>query len=568
MTLAQIQQNLREKNCDVFLVAHGNHFIGQDVLPQENRILELTGFDGSDGLLLITPSQALLFVDGRYELQAARQIDTKKIGVICAQKKSLLGAACAWLRQNMPSAFVCANTWHFSVSDHAFLLQMLPNIRFVAAPELAATAPAKVFALPQKFSGQSFADKKAKLIEMLDRQGVKAFLCTAADSVSWLTNLRSDALPETPLLRAMAIIETNGNCTFFADNITLFAGCAQTFLPFSKLESCLQKLSASALGCDFCRTPQEIARIAERCKLSLFDLKDPCQELKSRKNPVELRGFQRAHLRDGVALCRFMYWLEHRRQPLSECQIVQKLHRLRQEQPLFYSESFATIAGSGENAAVVHYHPNPQNDTLLTKNNLLLVDSGAQYFDGTTDVTRTFAIGKPSAAMRRHYTLVLKAHIALASLTFPQGVAGSKLDTVCRSVMWRFGLDYAHGTGHGVGHFLCVHEGPVNFGFRGSSSPVEAGNVMSIEPGYYQAGAYGIRIENLMFVAPCKQENMLKFEFLTLAPLDKRLIDKYLLTGEELDRINRYHRLVCRKILPHLSVEAERIWLQRACSPL
>ena len=568
MTLLQIQQELRQKKHDAALLAHGNHFIGQDILPSENRLSALTGFDGSAGLLLVTQKQSVLFVDGRYELQAARQTDADAVTVICAKNAPLLSAAAEWLRQNLPAAAVCYNSWHFSAQSVNFLARELPQIRLIAEPQIFATPKAQAFPLPQKYSGQSFADKKALLIEKLCQNGIAAFFCAAADSVSWLTNLRSDALPETPLLRAMALVETNGNCTFFADDITLPAGCAQSFLPFAALGSCLKKLSAATLACDFAQTPQEVLKAAERCNLKVTNFADPCQELKSRKNPVELRGFQKAHIRDGVALCRFMYWLEHRRQPLSECQIVQKLHLLRQEQPLFYSESFATIAGSAANAAIVHYHPEPQNDTWLAKNNLLLLDSGGQYLDGTTDVTRTFAIGKPSRAMRRHYTIVLKAHIALASLTFPQGVPGSKLDAVCRSVMWRFGLDYAHGTGHGVGHFLNVHEGPVNFGFNGSTQPIQAGNVMSIEPGCYLAGAYGIRIENLMRVTADRQSGMLKFAFLTLVPLDKRLIDRYLLTSEELSWINRYHRLVCRKILPRLRDKAERDWLQRACSPL
>ena len=339
------------------------------------------------------------------------------------------------------------------------------------------------------------------------------------------------------------------------------------FLPFSAIESEIAAFASEAWLMEFNKTPAQVLNIMSQHHIVPANMNDPCQQLKSVKNKTEISGFRQAHLHDGIAVCRFLCWLDHNRKPISEWQIVEKLRSFRQRQPLFYADSFATIAGSGANAAVIHYQPTPEHNDLLTKNSVLLLDSGAQYFNGTTDITRTIAIGRPAKEIIRNYTIVLKAHIALASLTFPANVAGQKMDTVCRSVMWRSHMDYAHGTGHGVGHFLNVHESPNNFSWQGSPQPLQAGNVTSIEPGYYKAGCYGIRIENLMYVAPIKNSDMMKFEFLTLVPLDKRLIDKYLLTGEERTWINKYHQTVYRKISPHLD-NREKQWLQKVCSPL
>lgn len=568
MTLEDVREQLRQKQAEAAIITRNNQFIGQDVRNDENLIGALTGFNGSDGLLIVTLDRALLFVDGRYELQAAQQTDPAEVEVIYQKNTSVFVAASGWLRQHQPSnTTILYNSWCLSAANLERFQRMMPEARFIADTRPIPTPTAQVFNLPLKYSGSNFPEKLAAVGNFLKQHQKSACFCAAADSVSWLLNLRSDALPESPVLRAMALITADGQFRLFGENLQLPADCPFRFLPFSAIESEIAAFASEAWLMEFNKTPAQILNIMSKHHIVPADMNDPCQQLKSVKNKTELTGFKQAHLHDGIAVCRFLCWLDHNRKPISEWQIVEKLRSFRRQQPLFYGDSFATIAGSGANAAVIHYQPTPEHNSLLTKNSVLLLDSGAQYFNGTTDITRTIAIGRPAKEIIHNYTIVLKAHIALASLTFPDNVAGTKMDAVCRSVMWRYRMDYAHGTGHGVGHFLNVHENPNNFSWYGSPQPLQAGNVTSIEPGYYKAGCYGIRIENLMYVTPIKNSDMMKFEFLTLVPLDKRLIDKYLLTGEERAWINRYHQTVYRKISPHLD-NREKQWLQKACSPL
>lgn len=568
MTIKQIQQNLKNNRLDAEIITLNNHFPEQDIRDEENKIKELTGFSGSAGMLIITPNKAHLFVDGRYELQSLQQTNPKQVEVICKKDVSIPTAVSGWIKKQLPeNAAIAYNPWCLTVEMADNLQRWLPHAVFLAHPQLMPTAAARVFKLPLKYSGQNTEQKLQSIGEYLKRRGCTAFFTAAADSVSWLLNLRSDALPNSPVLRAMALVTAEGQYKLFGENIVLPKDCPYRFLPFSAIEEEIAALSQQKWLINR-NTPAAIRDIMKKHDITPRLSYDPCQELKSIKNKVEIRGFKKAHIRDGVAVCRFLCWLGQNRKPISEWQIVEKLRYFREQQPLFYSDSFATIAGSGPNAAIVHYQPTAENNSLLIKNSVLLLDSGAQYFDGTTDITRTIAIGNPEKEIVKNYTIVLKAHIALASLIFPDNVSGTRMDTVCRSVMWRYKMDYSHGTGHGVGHFLNVHEDPNNLSWYGSFLPLLPNMVTSVEPGYYKAGCYGIRIENLMYVTPLSNSDMLKFEFLTLVPLDKRLIDKYLLTSEELAWVNGYHQKVYQKIAPHLSDPKEKLWLQKACSPL
>ena len=294
---------------------------------------------------------------------------------------------------------------------------------------------------------------------------------------------------------------------------------------------------------------------------------DYCQELKATKNQTELTGIRQAHLRDGVAVTKFLCWLDKNWQGKTELDIVERLHQFRAKGELFFSESFTTIAAGGANGAIVHYHPTTKTNAPLSKDSLLLLDSGAQYLDGTTDVTRTIALGNPNQQMAEDFTLVLKSHIALNTAHFPLGTTGHELDAIARAPLWISGQDYNHGTGHGVGCFLNVHEGPQRISHKGNDYPLQAQMITSIEPGIYKEGQYGIRIENLVEIVPAATAGYLQFANLTLIPIDKRLINKYLLSEDEINWLNDYHQRVEQALSPHLS-PAEKQWLQEACSPL
>lgn len=562
MTLEEIRQNM---TTDVVLIFRNNHFLGQDILDAENKIAALTGFDGSAGTLAVTRGHAFLFVDGRYEIQSKRQTNADEITVIVENGEKNLYS---WLKENFAAAAVGFNPWQISEKQLQKLKSLLPKAVFRPCPQIAATARATAFEHSEIYAGESAAKKIDHLTRIVRVSGCDAFFFAAADSVSWLTNLRSNALPDTPVVRAMALLTKEGKLTLFADNLRLPSGCPFEKMPFSKIKKVLKTFAGCRIGFDFNTTPAALVAMCFRFGIEAVQNADSCAFFKAQKNDTELRGMINAHIRDGEAVCRFLAWFEKNRQGKNENDIVRKILAFRKKQKLFYSVSFGTIAGAGANAAVIHYQPPKDKGALLEENSVLLLDSGGQYLDGTTDITRTIAVGTPSGEMKEKFTIVLKAHIALASLRFPHNTSGTRLDAVCRSVMWRHGLDYNHGTGHGVGCFLNVHEGPQNMGASGNTYPLKAGMVMSVEPGYYRENAFGIRIENLVYVAEDETApGFLKFVPLTMVPVDFRLINEYLLTDGERKWLNDYHRTVRETISPRLSGK-EKLWLEKACAPL
>lgn len=558
MDIKSIQKELKAQKLSGRIFTLGNLFIGEDILPEENRICELTSFTGSYALLFVTPAKAYLFVDGRYELQAKKEVNLRRIEIVKLSEISF----CSWLKNNFAksSARIAYNPWIISLSTLNGLKKLLPAAEFIPAADagrLLSPKPVKVFTHQKKFTGQVSKDKLAQFAAHIKKCGLDAFLVTSAASTSWLLNLRSNALPYTPVFRAYVLVEKNGAYKVFAENTDY-----ETALPFAKLAEILPRYAK--LGADFCSTPAAIAGFAAQ----LADTADAVAAMKAVKNPTELKGMRNAHLRDGVALTKFLFWLSKNYKGKTETEVAEKLLAFRKKELNFYSESFAAIAGFGANAAVVHYHADEKSAAVLKKNAVLLLDSGGQYYDGTTDVTRTIALGEPSADMTEKNTLVLKAHIALASAVFPQQTSGSELDLIARQPLLKQGLDYEHGTGHGVGFFSDVHEGPARISVHAkNSAPLAAGMVTSIEPGYYKENAFGIRIENLYTVKPAKNPKYLHFEVLTLAPIDKKLINKYMLTTEELTWLNRYHRQVFLSLKKYLTRQ-ELEWLREACAPL
>lgn len=559
MTIDDIQQKLKQESLDAYIIGYENRFLGQDILPQEHKIKYLCGFSGSAGMLAVTADKVFLFVDGRYELQARQEVDTNKISVV-NQTPCLENVLCFLKQQKVQK--IGFDGWSVAAGEIAENESLFPKLQLVDVGtwvDLEAKSIVEVKERSSVYAGASRKDKLRLLIDIMQAGGADYYLVTAADSVSWLLNIYAKDLQCSPVVRAYALIDKNGEFKLIADNL-------QTDLPvctFGEFENWLKMQTAKILY-----TAESIPSRLKKILKNGVPVQDICQLQKAEKNETELQGMINCHRRDGAALVKLLYWLQNNWRGKTELEVVQKLHELRQEQDLFFEESFETIAGAAENGAIVHYQPTEKTNRKLQENNLLLLDSGGQYFDGTTDVTRTVALGIPSAEMIHDFTLVLKGHIALERAIFPKETSGVQLDALARLPLWREGKDYKHGTGHGVGCFGNVHEGPNRISNKGSMYGFKANMVTSIEPGYYKENAYGIRIENLVYSKPSKKyENFLEFETLTLVPIDKKLIDVYLLDAGEQDWLNNYHRKVYESLAACVN-DDEKKWLKESCSPL
>lgn len=558
MTLSDLRKSLIKHKLDAYIVTRGNMFLGQDVLPCENKLAELSGFDGSAGTLIVFRDKAFLFVDSRYELQAAAQVNPEEIQVVCTAD-----TLADWMSKELQDPCTIAyDPWCHSVSETDYWNRSLKRHTFVEDTRnllgsRLASGEAEIFEHDLEYAGISMDEKISFLTAYMKQNRLDAFFIADCDAVSWLMNLRSRCLPETPVLRAFALVDKNGEVSLFTND-------------FTKIETELSRYRGQTIGLAYNHTPRRLFSIMKDHKIWMVNLASPLQNWKAVKNPVELDGFKKAHRRDAEAVINFLYWLEQNWQDQNEISLAAKLKEFRAQQPLFFSDSFAAIAGFGSNGAIVHYHATPETCQKLRPGSVLLLDSGAQYYDATTDVTRTIAIGTPPQEISDSFTQVLKAHIAAASAFFPSGTAGSAIDALSRAELWKYGKNYGHGTGHGIGCFSNVHEGPFNLSSRGSA-PLGPGMVTSIEPGYYVAGEYGIRIENLYHIVsaanPAFPLPMLKFEPLTLIPVDKRLINKYLLNRHELTWLNEYHRRIYEELSSRFS-EPVRQWLEQACAPL
>lgn len=558
MNFENIKNKLISENLDAYLIGYGNRFIGQDVLPEEHKLQYICGFSGSAGMLAVTPKHAYLFVDGRYELQARQEVDLSNITVI--NKAPCLKNVCAFLKE-----FGCGLVGYDGMSVSALELK---NVRDLGLKLKDVGDWVNINSLTKinlekrslEYAGLASSDKMQPLKRLLTQNSADYYLLTAVDSVSWLLNIYAKDLPCSPVVRAYAVIGKNGLVTLVGDNL-------QTELPvlsFVDFEKWLAENSSKKFIYDQSSTPVRLQNLLKNS----MEAMDICQVLKAEKNETELAGMIACHKRDGVALIQLLYWLDNNWKGKTELDVVEKLHEFRQQQNLFFSESFETIAGTAENGAIVHYQPTIKTNKILQENSLLLLDSGGQYLDGTTDVTRTIALGQPTSEMIHDFTLVLKGHIALSQAVFPEGTCGLCLDILARLPLWREGKDFKHGTGHGVGCFGNVHEGPNRISSNGSLYGFKKNMITSIEPGYYKENAYGIRIENLVYSkVSAEHENYLEFEPLTLVPIDKRLIDVYLLDSGERDWLNNYHRKVYESLAACVNDNVKK-WLKASCSPL
>jgi len=437
---------------------------------------------------------------------------------------------------------------------------------------------------PDQYAGKSAAEKRTEIGDWLVKHHADAAVLSALDSIAWAFNVRGQDVTHTPVALAYALVHADGTADLFVANekvgpdVRQHLGNGVRLHERYEFEGALSELKDKTVVVDPERAVAAIFEALDKAGAKILPLRDPTILPKAIKNPAEIAGQKTAQERDGAAIARFLHWIDEEapKGDVDELKASDHLEALRRENPEIRDLSFDTISGAGPNGAIVHYRSSENTNRKLEKGTLYLVDSGGQYVDGTTDITRTVPIGEPTEEMRDRFTRVLKGHIAIATAVFPKGTRGSQLDSFARRPLWEAGLDYAHGTGHGVGSFLAVHEGPQRISPVGSSQsggdePLQAGMIISNEPGYYKTGEYGIRIENLVLVVPREiegaEKEMLGFETLTFAPIDRRLIDVQMLEPEELIWLNCYHAHVLAKIGPKLA-GADLVWLQSACAPI
>ncbi|HWD57635.1 MAG TPA: aminopeptidase P family protein, partial [Stellaceae bacterium] len=558
------------------------------VPPSEERLAWLTGFTGSAGMAIVLTHEAALFVDGRYTLQAAKQVDTKAWSV-----ESLIEPPPeSWLAGHLASgARLGFDPWlHTSAAAERLLAACVK-----AGAELVAVETNPVDSVwterpppplgPVAIHGKSFAgeaetDKLARIREEIKKLGVDALVLSDSHAVAWTFNIRGADVSHTPLPLSYALVPKHGRPTVFIDHRKLSnsardhleqsADVAEPDALTSELTALAQRGAQVAL--DSATAADALSRLIGGAGGKVVRGSDPVALLKACKNPTEIEGTKTAHRRDAVALARFLAWID-REAPagaLTEIDAVEALETFRRDTGALKDVSFPTIAGTGPNGAIVHYRVTRKTNRRIAAGDLLLIDSGAQYQDGTTDVTRTIAIGEPTAEMRDRFTRVLRGHIAIARAVFPDGTTGAQLDSLARQYLWQAGLDFEHGTGHGVGSYLSVHEGPARISKLGTT-PLRRGMILSNEPGYYKTDAYGIRIENLELVIAAEiggaEKPVNAFETLTLAPIDRRLIDVNMLGRDELAWLNNYHARVRYEVRPHLD-EPTRAWLDQATAVL
>jgi Xaa-Pro aminopeptidase len=583
--LEALRAAMAEAGVDAFLVPRADAHQGENVAPRDERLAWLTGFTGSAGLAVVTRDRAGIFVDGRYRLQVRDQIDTTRITVLRHPEDKpadwLLDVLAGGGRVGFDPRLHTAR--EIEALDEALgpgqvSLVRVANLVDRVWEDQPPPPAAPIVAHPVALAGRESAEKRAEIARALMKRDLAAQVLTLPDSIAWLLNVRGGDIARTPVPLAFAIVGADGGVTLFTDPAKADAAVREhlgpevAILPESEFTRALDRLRGR-IAVDRDSAPVWVADRLEGAGAEVVWERDPCILPKACKTPAEIEGMRAAHLRDGAAMAAFLAWLD-RRAPeggLTEIDVVTELEAIRAATGALADISFDTICGAGPNGAIVHYRVTEASNRAVVPGELLLVDSGGQYRDGTTDVTRTVAVGPVPAEAVRPFTLVLKGLIAMSRLRWPEGLAGRDLDAIARSALWRHGFDYDHGTGHGVGAYLGVHEGPQSLSRRGAE-PLLPGMVLSIEPGYYREGTFGIRIETLAVVLPPQvpeggDRPMLGFETLTLVPVDRRLIDRDLLEPAERAWLDAYHARVLEALAPLVDAETAR-WLAAACAPL
>ena len=581
-----IQNYIIKNKLDGFIQPRADSYLGEYVPECDARLEWLSGFTGSAGVILILHNQVVLFVDSRYTIQAKNETKNTGINVILSSKQSLERYLALNAKKYNKIAY---DPWLHSYSYIKGILNIGKkyNIQFLSLKknpidlfwnkDRERIPNSKINIHPIKYAGISSTKKIKKLCLYMEELDVKAYIINHPDAIAWLLNIRGMDLNHTPIILTRAIIFSNGNIFLFINSSRIDKNIQKHFknnIKIYPIDSILKEIikisnNNNKILIDPGYVSYALVQNIKYKSTNLIEKKCPIEKMKSIKNKIEIKGAISAHIKDGEALSKFLYWIQKYKTSLnSELLASNKIDNLRSKQDNFICTSFETISGFASNGAIVHYRVTKKSDKKFTNNNIYLCDSGGQYLEGTTDVTRTVAIGKPSQNMKDHFTTVLKGHIALASAIFPYGTSGNDLDLLARLPLWKKDLNYGHGTGHGVGSCLSVHEGPHRIS-KGSYTVLEPGMVTSNEPGFYLTNKYGIRIENLMLVKKIKNKNnknMLAFETLTLAPIDINLINYSLLTKEEIFWLNNYHNTVYKKISKNLDTK-NRNWLKKVCSP-
>ncbi|MGB6622402.1 MAG: aminopeptidase P family protein [Xanthobacteraceae bacterium] len=587
--LAALRAELKRRGLDGFIVPRADRYQNEYVPPCAERLAWLTGFTGSAGAAIVLADSAVIFVDGRYTVQARDEVDAAAFTI----EHLVDHPPTAWIDENLPAgAKLGYSPWLHTVDGAERLAKACEAVGGSLVPVADNPIDAcwqgrpppplgAVVSHDLRYAGEDAAAKLTRVRADLQKLKADALVVSDPQTVCWLLNIRGSDVPHTPVTLAFALVPKEGRASLYIDGRKLgddvrhrLDELVEVRAP-EKFAGDLAALGKAqrAVRLDPAACAEAIARLVTENGGKVMRGSDPIAPMKAVKNTTEIAGARAAQLRDGVAVARFLAWFD-REAPhgqLTEVDAVEALESFRRDTGLLKDVSFPTIAAAGPDGAIVHYRVTRNSNRRIGSGELFLVDSGGQYEDGTTDITRTIAVGAPSAEMRRNFTLVLKGHIAIARAVFPEGTSGAQLDTLARQFLWRAGLDFDHGTGHGVGSFLSVHEGPARISKLGSA-PLKRGMILSNEPGYYRTGAYGIRIENLILVieaAPVAgaEKPLNAFETLTLAPIDVRLIEPRLLTADEIAWLAAYHARV-RETLAPLVDAPTRDWLIAATTLL
>jgi Xaa-Pro aminopeptidase len=586
--VAALRAELHKRGLDGFVVPRSDRFQNEYVPPSDERLAWMTGFTGSAGAAIVLADRAAIFVDGRYQVQVREEVDSALFTV----EHLVEHPPTLWIEKNLPAgAKLGYSPWLHTVDGAERLAKACATAQAALVPveenpidviwtdrpqpPLGAVVPHEL-----RYAGEEAKDKLIRLQAELQNFAADALIVSDPQNVSWLFNIRGSDVPHTPVVLAFAVVPKDGRPAIYVDLRKL--GNTR-----SRLEELAEvranaafERDLAALGdarravrLDPATTAEAIARLVVENGGSIVRGSDPIAPMKAVKNPTEIAGARAAQQRDGAAVTKFLAWFDREapRGDLTEIDAVEALESFRRDSGVLKDVSFPTIAGAGPDGAIVHYRVTRKSNRRIAPGELFLIDSGGQYEDGTTDITRTVAVGSPMPDMRQKFTLVLKGHIAIARAVFPDGTTGAQLDTLARQYLWQAGVDFDHGTGHGVGSYLSVHEGPARISKLGNVA-LKRGMILSNEPGYYRTDAYGIRIENLILVAEAApvlgaEKPLNAFETLTLAPIDTRLIDSALLTADEIAWLNTYQARVRDTLAPLLDAPT-RAWLITATAPL
>ena len=595
--IGKLRKQLKKGNIDAFIVPRADEYLGEYVSKKAERLAYITGFTGSAGQALITQDKALFITDGRYSIQSKAQIPTDIFEIeIITGKNTGNDTLLEWIKNNVSKkAKIAFDPWLHSIDNISSLKKVIENKASASLITIDSNPIDKIWENqpsdpispvvihPLKYAGQSHSDKISKISHKIAKNDCDAMVTIMPEEIAWLLNIRGADVPCTPLPLSFAIVNSNNSVDLFIDKRKLLPktmkhlGENVKIHQIDKLQEYLEKLGKGnkKVMLDTARTSFAVYNILDKADANIKKHISLCQMPKATKNKVEIEGARKAHIKDGVAVTRFLYQLSKADivANLTEITAADMLEEFRKQEENFKMPSFDTISGIGSNGAIIHYKATKETDTPLSSSNVYLVDSGGQYLEGTTDITRTIALGEVTDKVKDRFTRVLKGHIQVAMQIFEKGETGAEFDKISRSSLREIGLNYPHSLGHGVGSYLSVHEGPQGL-YPNSKVELQEGMIVSNEPGYYEDGKYGIRIESLVVVtsAGTSQNNkeLLKFETLTMAPIDLNMIKLELLDNDEINWLNKYHLKVRENLLPELEKKDQKVakWLKKVTAPI